>query len=122
MALSFVLDEDLRGAVWWAIQRHNLRGTDVIDVVRVGDLPDLPLGTPDPEVLVWAERAARALVTNDRNTMIGHLRNHQHAGGHTFGLFVVRPLSDLKQLVATLSLIAHAGNEQQWWDQVIYIP
>src|SRR5262249_33503352 len=55
MALRYVLDEDLRGVLWRAIQRHNRTDPKPIDAVRVGDLPDLPLGTPDPDILAWAD-------------------------------------------------------------------
>jgi hypothetical protein len=37
MALSYLLDEDLRGPLWRHIGRHNSRGANVIDVTRVGD-------------------------------------------------------------------------------------
>ncbi len=56
MALRFLLDEHLRGPLWHAIQRHNLSSSDSLDVVRVGDPADLPLGSDDPTILAWAER------------------------------------------------------------------
>jgi hypothetical protein len=64
MPLAFVLDEHLRGSLWRALQRWNLLGVDVLDVVRVGDPPDLPLGTSDPDLLAWAEREGRILVSS----------------------------------------------------------
>lgn len=69
MAIRFVLDEHLRGPLWRAVQRHNARAEDPIDVVRVGDPPDLPLGSDDAAVLAWAERERRILVTCDKNTI-----------------------------------------------------
>jgi hypothetical protein len=48
MALRYVLDENLRGRLWSAFQRHNAAGVDRVDVTRVGDPLDLPLGTADP--------------------------------------------------------------------------
>ena len=57
MVLKLVLDEHLRGPLWWAIQRHNAQSADPIDVIRVGDVPELPLGANDPEILLWAEQA-----------------------------------------------------------------
>ena len=36
MALQFVFDEHVRGPLWQAALRHNLRGIDPLDVVRVG--------------------------------------------------------------------------------------
>jgi hypothetical protein len=52
MALSFVPDEHLRGPLWQAILRHNLDGAEPLDVVRVGDKPELPLHISDPEILL----------------------------------------------------------------------
>jgi hypothetical protein len=50
MPLRFVLDEHLRGGgLWWIIRQHNTHGIDPLDVVRVGDPPDLPRVTLDPE-------------------------------------------------------------------------
>lgn len=43
MSLSFLLDENLRGPLSKAIERRNLRGGTQIDIVRVGDMPELPL-------------------------------------------------------------------------------
>ena len=42
MPLSFLLDEHLRGTLWRAIQHHNARGANPLDVVRVGDLDGIP--------------------------------------------------------------------------------
>ena len=40
--------------------------------MRVGDRPDLPLQSTDPEILAWAEQAGRILLTYDESTMPGH--------------------------------------------------
>src|SRR3990172_93648 len=91
MPLGFVLDEHLRGPLWLAILRHNLRGGELaLDVVRVGDPPDLPLAAGDASVLLWAEREARILITEDRQTMLGHLRDHLAAGHHSPGILIPR--------------------------------
>lgn len=56
MPLLYLLDEHLRGGgLWQAIQQHNTVGLYPIDVVRVGDPQDLPHGTPDSVLLLWAE-------------------------------------------------------------------
>ncbi|HMF13355.1 MAG TPA: hypothetical protein VKE94_13650 [Gemmataceae bacterium] len=54
MPLRFALDENQRGLLWRAVVRHNLAGVYPLDVVRVGDPPDLPLGSADPDVLQGA--------------------------------------------------------------------
>jgi hypothetical protein len=63
MPLQFVLDENQRGLLWRAIVRHNQLGANLVDVIRVGDPDDLPLGASDPEILVWCERENRILVS-----------------------------------------------------------
>ena len=56
MPIGFLLDEQMRGKpLWHALRRLTLTGTVGVDVLRVGDLPDLPLGTSDPDILIWAE-------------------------------------------------------------------
>ena len=49
MPIQFLIDENLRGVLSKAIERHNLSSGYPLDVVRVGDVHELPLGTKDPE-------------------------------------------------------------------------
>ena len=69
MVLRYVLDEHLRRRLWKALRKHNSRGIDLVDVIRVGDSLSLALGTDDRKVLLWAERKRRILVTRDARTM-----------------------------------------------------
>jgi hypothetical protein len=55
MALRYVLDTHLRGPLWRAIQWHNSAGINPLDVVRVGDPSDLPLGWR----IIWQPVAIR---------------------------------------------------------------
>jgi hypothetical protein len=80
MALRFVVDEHLRVRLPAAIMRHNLAGGLPIDAVQVGDPPDLPRGTLDPDLLRWAEREGRILITRDVHPMPQHLADHLAAG------------------------------------------
>lgn len=80
MPLRFVCDEHLRGRLPLAVERHNQASPHAIDLVAVGDPSDLPLGTRDPDLLQWAERAGRILITRDVSTMPGHLAAHLLAG------------------------------------------
>jgi hypothetical protein len=87
--LRFLPDEHLRGPLWLAILRHNQLGGLSIDAVRVGDPPDLPLGSSDAAILAWAEREGRILLTKDVHTMPGYLAQHLRSGHHSPGLFVI---------------------------------
>ena len=122
MALLYRLDEHFRGDLWRAILHHNARSFDPIDVVRVGDPPDLPLSSPDSEILDWAGRAGRVLISRDRRTMIAELAAYLHGGRTSPGLFIIRPRSSLADVLAFLVEAAHAGDDDQWRDQVTDIP
>ncbi|HBI44414.1 MAG TPA: hypothetical protein DDY78_16405 [Planctomycetales bacterium] len=112
MPLRFLLDEDLRGwALWQAIRRHNAVNVDPIDVARVGDPVDLPLGTKDPDVLIWAERCCRIVVSRDESTMKSHLAIHLRAGHGSPGLFLMRKRSRLFDVVDFL--VAGGGIRQR---------
>lgn len=121
MALCFVLDEHLRGPLWRAIQWHNSSGIYPLDVVRVGDPADLPLGTNDPALLLWAEREQRILVTHDSDTMPAHLTDHLAAGRHSPGVFMIRPHSTLPQILSFLRDAAYACEPAEWQDRIQFI-
>jgi hypothetical protein len=81
--LRYVFDEHLRGALWQTVQAHNRSDPSYpLDVIRVGDPADLPLGTEDPLLLQWAERENRILVTADASSMPAHLADHLASGRH----------------------------------------
>lgn len=122
MALRFLLDEHLRGPLWHAIQRHNMRGGLNIDAVRVGDFPDLPLGSDDADILAWADREQRILITEDKSSMPGHLAQHVRAAGHSPGVFMVGLGCSLSALVSQLELVAHAGRDEDYENAITYIP
>jgi hypothetical protein len=122
MPLCYVLDEHYRGILWNAIQQHNASGINPLDVVRVGDPADLPLGTKDPDLLLWGEREGRVLVTRDWQTMPGHLAAHLAAGHHSPGVFIPRPGQSLPQLVIILVLAAYVYDPAEVRDQVRFLP
>ena len=122
MALRFLLDEDSQGPIWDAVRSHNAKGIDPIDVVRVGDLPDLPRGMLDPDVLTWAEREDRILVSYDKSTMPAHLETHLWRGRHSPGVLLVRDSVPVPQVVAFLTILAYASDPWEWADRLDFIP
>jgi hypothetical protein len=122
MALRFVLDENQRGPLWRAIVRHNQVGIDPINIVRVGDSPDLPLGATDSDVLQWSEREHRILITFDSSTMADHLAGHLQAGHHSPGVFMLRRGSRLSDVVSFLALATYASESWEWSDRIEFIP
>lgn len=123
MPLRFVLDEQLRGQpLWYALQRHNAVGINVIDVVRVGDPSDLPLGSLDPDILIWAQRHDRILISVDYSTLPTHLADHLAGGNHSPGVLMIRRHSTLPRTITALELAAHAGDPADYQDTIIHIP
>jgi predicted nuclease of predicted toxin-antitoxin system len=122
MPLRFLLDENLPGRLWSAVMRHNAREINIVDAVQVGEPADLPRGTQDPAILVWAETEGRILVSEDLSTLPIFLANHLAAGRHSPGIFLIRHGSSLKEVVDFLVLVAHASEPWEWADRCHFIP
>jgi hypothetical protein len=122
MALCFLLDEHLRGPLWWAIQQHNGQAVDVLNVLRVGDPPAPPLGIADPDLLLWCEANGRTLVSQDYHTMPAELAAHVAAGGHLPGLLLLRSKWKIPEVIDALVLHDQAYDPVDLIDQVVYIP
>ena len=120
MPLRFLLDENQRGPFWSVIQHHNARGLDVVDVVRVGDIPELPLGSRDPDILLWCEQNERILISFDRRTLPTHLTRHLNAGRHSPGIFIIDPHKSMLDHLEMLVLIAYATEADEWRDWIKY--
>lgn len=118
MQVLFLLDENLPPRLRVAVQRLNPN----INILRVGD-PGTPiLGTPDPDVLHYLELSQRLLVTDNRKSMPKHLEAHWAGGGHTWGLFWVRPQTPIGLLAQELMLIWETSEAEEWIDVVDWIP
>ena len=120
--LRFLLDEDLRGPLWQAILRHNLQGLYPLDVIRVGDLAELPRGSSDPSILDWAMTARRIVISADRSTMQMHLQDHIQSGRSSPGLLLVRPQAGVPEVLEFLIAAAYASEPGEWIDQCRFIP
>jgi len=123
MPVRFVLDENLRGkSIWHALRRSVVAGSVAIDTVRVGDPPDLPLGSTDPSILIWAQAQDRILISGDVRTLPLYLAQHLRAGRKSPGIFVIRPDATLKAILQWLELVVTDDKPDQWVDRLIYIP
>jgi hypothetical protein len=117
-----LLDENLRGPLWHAFQQHNAGGLDAVDSERVGDPPDLLLGSKDPDILLWCEREDRVLVTSDKKSIAGHLTAHLQQGRHSPGILVLRPGYTIGEWLLYLVLTAYTFDPAEVQDQVTFLP
>lgn len=122
MPLRYLLDEHFRGPLWRAIQKHNAGGVYPIDAFRVGDPADLPLGSLDPDNLLWAERNRCVVVSFDKGTMPGHLASHLQSGHHSPGVYIVRRNATIRQVLDYLVLSAHTIDPALLQDHYEFIP
>ncbi|HSZ59645.1 MAG TPA: DUF5615 family PIN-like protein [Tepidisphaeraceae bacterium] len=121
MPLAYLLDENQRGPLWRYVQRHNLKGDFPVDAIRVGDAPDLPLSSDDRAVLLWAEKANRILVTQDRRTLATHLSAHLAEGRVSPGIFQIRG-PNLRDVLEFLVCAAYASQAEEWQNRIVFIP
>lgn len=120
--LRFLLDENVPARVALAIERHNLSAELPLDAMRIGDAADLPHSVSDPEILLWAEREGRVLLTEDKRTMAVHLDAHLRAGHHAPGIFMIRPGTSIPLLMEFFILAAYASEPTEWQDRITFVP
>ncbi len=116
--ICYLLDENIDRAV----RVQLLRLEPEMDVLAVGDPGAPPLSATDPDILLWIEEAGRVLVTGNRRTMPGHVRNHLQAGHHIPGIFVATARLSLGEVIEELHLIWGASEAEEYQDLMLYLP
>src|SRR5436309_368022 len=84
--------------------------------------PDLPRGGDDPDILIWAEREGRILVSFDRSTLPNFLSDHLQAGHHSPGVFLIRRGTTLREVIDLLVLATYASEPWEWENRCQFIP
>ncbi len=114
--LRLAVDEDFDNDV----VRGLLREKPELDVWRMQDAG--LAGAKDPNVLDWAAREGRVLLPHDANTMPKHAYERVEAGQLMLGVFVVRRNVPFGVVLEDLLLLVEASSQDEWKDQVRYIP
>lgn len=116
--IKYLLDEHVNPRLRKALKRL---APDIV-VWRVGD-PGAPhLGTLDPGILFWCEEHGFSLVTNNRESMPVHLREHMAAGQRVPGIFTLNPSMTMSETADELVLIWGASEAEEYMDQLNYLP
>jgi hypothetical protein len=79
-------------------------------------------GLPDPEVLAFATRQDRILVTSDLRTMPRHFGTFLEANGQCAGVFLVKQRAPLAEVIEALVLVWSASDPDEWKNRVVEIP
>jgi predicted nuclease of predicted toxin-antitoxin system len=114
--IKLVSDENFDGD----ILRGLLRRLPELDVVRVQDA-DMA-ATPDPEILAWAAREQRILLTHDRDSVPGFAYARVSAGEPMPGVFLVSDHMQKGQAIDQLLLAIQCLNPGDCKDQVHHFP
>jgi hypothetical protein len=115
--LRFLIDENLSPKITAAIQRRY----PAIDVIRVGDQDAPPLGTLDPDILLYLASSQRVLITDNRQSIPSHIADHFAAGGHHWGIFEVRKEAPIASLIEEIYLYWSASEAEEWIDRVEWL-
>lgn len=115
--LRLASDADVHGDIIRGLRRQ----LPALDLVRVQDA--LPEGTPDEAVLEWAARENRVLITNDRNTMVGHAWQRVTAEEKVPGVIVTTNDQSIGAAINDTHLIVEYMAEDDIRGQVVvYLP
>lgn len=76
----------------------------------------------DKELLSWAAKAGRALVTHDRRTMPDHAANIIKRGEETAGLIVVPRRLPIIEAINDLEIIAACSSAEEWNNSIRFLP
>lgn len=99
--------------------RALLRRLPTLDLVRAQDA-DLS-GAADPDLLEWAAREGRVLLTHDFDTLIGHAWERVRAGLAMPGVVAVRQGMAIGRAVDELELFVAASQDGEWEGQVLFL-
>lgn len=114
--MRFLTDEDFD----YDIVRGVLRFVPDLDIETVQELS--LTNVDDTILLTWAVQDNRVILTHDVNTMNGFALNRVRVGLPMPGVVVVRKLAPIGLSISDLVYVVQAGNENDFRDQVRYIP
>ncbi len=92
-----------------------------ISVQRVGEPGAPPLGTLDPEILMFAEEHQLTLISQDKKSMPKHVTDHHSLGRHTWGIRIVKK-APVKDVVSELIRLWMVHSPEDLLDSYTTIP
>jgi len=116
--MQFLCDEHVPKGLQAAVKKLDA----TVEILIVGQAGAPAKTTNDPELLAWAERHRFALLTLDKTTMPGHIRDHLAGGGHTWGIFEFRRGFSPGRLAEEIILLWSASEAEEWLDSFVFLP
>ncbi len=114
--LKFLADEDFNNRIVRGLRRRS----PALDIVRAQEVG--LIGTHDAEVLAWAARENRLLLTHDTTTMIDFAIRRVSDVQPMPGLIAIAQNSSIGGVIDDLILLAQVSSDTEWDSQVIFLP
>ncbi len=114
--LLFLSDEDFNRRIVRGLRRR----LPQLDIVRVQDVGLIT--QPDTEVLEWAANENRVVLTHDVTTMSKQAFDRAEKGLAMPGVIEVSQDVPIGEAIEDLILIAEYSLENEWYNQVLYLP
>lgn len=114
--IRLMADENFNMKIVRALRRR----IPELDVVRVQDVG--LGGMDDPQILEWAAREGRVLLTHDVETMTGFAYDRLRAGKPMSGVLEIREDLPIGPVLEDLVLLILAGTPEDLDGQVKYLP
>lgn len=102
------------------ILRGLLRRDPTLNILRLQDV-DL-VGAPDPDVLEWAARENRVLLTHDQNTITKFAYQRVVEGKGMSGVIEVSRSVPMNVAIEDILLLAALSKTEELEGQVVYLP
>lgn len=116
MAAAGLADENFNRRMLQAVRRV-APGVDVVTVQEAGIS-----GAPDPEVLAYAAREGRILLTHDEDTMTAHAIERVRRGLRMPGVVVVRWRRPIGSMASDLVVLLECSREGEHEGQILFLP
>ena len=114
--IRFLTDEDFNRRILRGLRRR----IPSLDIVRIQDVGLIT--KPDTEVLEWAANENRIVLTHDVTTMSKHAFDRVTENLPMPGVIEVSQDVPIGEAIEELILIAECSLENEWQNQVIFLP
>jgi Domain of unknown function (DUF5615) len=114
--LRLLTDENFNGDI---VRGLFLRQSN-LDLLRVQDVGLREVD--DPDILDWAARNDRIVLTHDRATMPDFAYERLLKGVQMSGLFVINDRMPIRQAIDELLLLINCSEHSEWKGIVLYLP
>ncbi len=114
--LRFAADENFNNNIVRGLRRER----PDVDIVRIQDVG--LTSADDPDVLEWAAKDGRLVLTHDASTMTHFAYERVRAQKAMPGLIEIRRGVPISQVINDLILLAECSEDNEWARQIIYLP